>query len=55
VGFKICGGLQQVGRKFGRWLDIVYMQRMVENIRPGTQANSETGRFVGPAGRAVED
>lgn len=26
-GFAHCGGLKSVGRKHGRWLDLVYMQR----------------------------
>lgn len=27
AGFVHCGGLKSVGRKQGRWLDLVYMQR----------------------------
>ena len=29
-GFRHVGTFQQVGFKFGRWLDVVHMQRMVE-------------------------
>jgi L-amino acid N-acyltransferase len=28
LGFKEVGRLEQVGRKFGRWLDVTYMQRL---------------------------
>lgn len=28
-GFKTVGHLKEVGNKFGEWLDVVYMQRMV--------------------------
>ena len=27
AGFLQCGGLQGVGRKHGKWLDLIYMQR----------------------------
>jgi L-amino acid N-acyltransferase len=30
LGFEIVGNLRQVGWKFGRWLDLVFMQRMLE-------------------------
>ena len=29
VGFTIVGTEQEVGRKFGGWLDVVVMQRML--------------------------
>lgn len=29
MGFEQIGTLRQVGRKFGRWLDVVYMQRFL--------------------------
>jgi L-amino acid N-acyltransferase YncA len=28
-GFREIGRLRQVGRKFGRWLDVAYMQPML--------------------------
>lgn len=31
AGFVETGRLPQVGRKFGRWLDLVFMQRFVED------------------------
>ena len=30
MGFEVCGRLPQVGAKFGRWLDLVYMQRLLD-------------------------
>ena len=32
-GFKVVGRLGQVGKKFGRWQDLVYMQRMLQDER----------------------
>jgi phosphinothricin acetyltransferase len=29
MGFKRVALLKEVGFKFGRWLDVIYMQRMV--------------------------
>jgi phosphinothricin acetyltransferase len=29
VGFEIAGVEKEVGRKLGRWLDVVVMQRML--------------------------
>ena len=29
-GFEHVGHLRQVGFKFGRWLDVIYMQRMLD-------------------------
>lgn len=29
LGFIRCGGIQQVGFKFGRWLDLVFYQRVL--------------------------
>lgn len=29
LGFTRIGHLKEVGRKFGRWLDVIYMQRML--------------------------
>lgn len=29
LGFEQAGRLVQVGRKFGRWLDVVFVQRMM--------------------------
>ncbi|MFM2092832.1 MAG: hypothetical protein RLZZ127_3321, partial [Planctomycetota bacterium] len=28
-GFAVSGTVQQAGRKFGRWLDLVFMQRIL--------------------------
>ena len=33
LGFEIVGTEREVGRKFGRWLDVVVMERL---LRPGT-------------------
>ncbi len=33
AGFVEVGRLPQVGRKFGRWLDLVFMQRLVNDAR----------------------
>lgn len=30
LGFVETGRMPQVGRKFGRWLDLVFMQRFVQ-------------------------
>jgi phosphinothricin acetyltransferase len=30
-GFERVGHLRQVGYKFGRWLDVIYMQRLLES------------------------
>jgi phosphinothricin acetyltransferase len=30
LGFTKVGEIREVGRKFGRWLDLVFMQRMLE-------------------------
>lgn len=29
LGFKTCGTLREVGRKWGRWLDLVLMQKIL--------------------------
>ena len=29
LGFDFCGRLPQVGRKFGRWLDLVFMVKVI--------------------------
>lgn len=35
LGFREVGQLSQVGYKFGRWLNLVFMQRVLENnLRP---------------------
>ncbi len=35
AGFEIVGRLPEVGRKFGRWLDLVFMQRCLSDDAPG--------------------
>jgi phosphinothricin acetyltransferase len=45
-GFEQIGVEREVGRKFGRWLDVVLMQRLVDPVRaPGalTEPPSGTG------------
>ena len=40
AGFAPCGRLQSVGRKHGRWLDLIYMQRalgMGDSAPPGEE------------------
>ena len=32
LGFARVGHLPQVGRKFGRWLDVVFVQRLIESL-----------------------
>jgi phosphinothricin acetyltransferase len=33
MGFVKVGHLRQVGHKFGRWLDVIYMQRTLDDAR----------------------
>jgi L-amino acid N-acyltransferase len=35
LGFVRAGQLREVGHKFGRWLDLVFMQRFLD--APGSQ------------------
>lgn len=35
MGFRIVGRLPQIGRKFDRWLDLVLMQRELDDTAPG--------------------
>ncbi len=30
IGFTVVGTMPEVGRKFGRWLDLVFMQRIID-------------------------
>jgi L-amino acid N-acyltransferase len=34
-GFEVIGVEREVGRKFGRWLDVVLMQRLVDGTQKG--------------------
>jgi phosphinothricin acetyltransferase len=37
LGFREVGRLPQVGTKFGRWIDLVFVQRMISaEDRPAT-------------------
>jgi L-amino acid N-acyltransferase len=40
LGFEVVGNLRQVGWKFGRWLDLVFMQRLLE-ATPGAPTPSD--------------
>ena len=44
VGFDIVGTEREVGRKFGRWLDVVVMQHIVGEVSP---APRPPGRLTG--------
>ena len=35
-GFVECGRMEQVGTKFGRWLDLTWMQLRLDDAAPGT-------------------
>jgi len=37
LGFKTVGHFREVGFKFGRWLDLVFMQCIVPATRPGPE------------------
>ena len=44
AGFVHCGGLKSVGRKHGRWLDLIYMQRALgqgDSAPPEREPTSE--------------
>ena len=32
AGFEEAGLLREVGRKFGRWLDLLFMQKMLSGL-----------------------
>ena len=49
-GFELVGVEREVGRKFGRWLDVVLMQRLL-SVGSGTVA-ARRGVSLGRAGRA---
>jgi phosphinothricin acetyltransferase len=38
-GFENVGQFRQVGHKFGRWLDVVYMERLIGAPIPGSQGS----------------
>ena len=44
VGFDLVGTEREVGRKFGRWLDVVAMQRVLGEVSP---APRPPGRLTG--------
>ncbi len=35
VGFEVVGTEREVGRKFGKWLDVVVMERLLAGVSPG--------------------
>ena len=39
-GFHVVGREREVGRKFGRWLDVVVMERLLGNSHEGAAAHS---------------
>ncbi|MGD9797144.1 MAG: N-acetyltransferase family protein, partial [Acidimicrobiia bacterium] len=42
-GFEVVGTEREVGRKFGRWLDVVVMERLLEpSSRPGGRGGLPT-------------
>ena len=41
-GFRHCGRLEHVGRKFGQWLDVIFMQRSL-GAGAGTPPDEEPG------------
>jgi phosphinothricin acetyltransferase len=43
-GFEVVGRLGQVGKKFGRWQDLVYMQRMLQDEREDKDQNRDGGK-----------
>ena len=45
LGFERAGMLREVGTKFGRWLDLVFMQRFL------TGSSQDGSQFVAQAGR----
>jgi phosphinothricin acetyltransferase len=38
-GFEKVGQFRQVGYKFGRWLDVIYMERLIHSPIPGAQGS----------------
>ncbi len=55
-GFRTVGRMSEVGRKFGRWLDLIYMEKRIAapttEIMPG---DSGADRPAGNAARATMD
>lgn len=49
-GFEHVGHLREVGFKFGRWLDVIYMQRMLEG-KAGSWDASDRSRGPLTSGR----
>jgi phosphinothricin acetyltransferase len=42
-GFGLVGVEREVGRKFGRWLDVVLMQNLLAEGAPGQPAPADQG------------
>lgn len=48
-GFRVCGRLPQVGRKFGRWLDVVLVECLLDDLASqgsGLPVAAEADAFV---------
>ena len=46
MGFVAVGQLNEVGAKFGRWLDLIFMQRMLDDV-PSPACGEPAGRRFG--------
>ncbi len=53
LGFERVGLLREAGFKMGRWLDVVYMQRMVVNGEENANVQRPTSNFQRPTKRML--
>lgn len=37
LGFELVGNMREVGTKFGRWLDLSFMQLALDSLQPGAK------------------